>query len=61
MAREELCAWSVCQSLYGWRGASMYHAMARLIFFDAGFVPGFSAGPQSHAGAAVLAPSPVQV
>jgi len=33
--------------------------MARLIFLDAGFVPDFAAGPQSHVGAAVLALSPL--
>ena len=61
-AREELCAWSVCQSLHGWLVASMYYVLARpIIFFDAGFVPDFAAGPQSHAWAAVLALSPAQV
>ena len=32
MAREELCAWGVCQSLPGWLGASVNYAMALLIF-----------------------------
>jgi len=48
VAREELCAWSVCRSLHGWLGASMHHAMAWLIFLYAGFVPDFAAGPWSH-------------
>ena len=39
----------------------MCHGMARLIFLDTGFVPDFAAGPQLHARAAVLAPSPAQV
>jgi len=39
----------------------MCHGMAQLIFLDAGFVPDFAAGPQSHVGAAVLALSPAQV
>jgi len=60
-ARQELCAWSVCQSLYGWLGVSIYHAMARLIFLSAGFVPDFAAGPLPYAGATVLALSPAQV
>ena len=45
MAREELCAWSVCRSQHGWFGASMHHGMARLIFLYTGFVPDFAAGP----------------
>ena len=40
----------------------MYYALARpIIFIDAGFVPDFAAGPQSHAWEAVLAPFPAQV
>jgi len=60
-AREEMCAWSVCRSLNGWFDVSMHHAMARLIFLDAGFFPDFAAGPQSHIWAAVLALFPAQV
>ena len=45
MAWEELCVWSVCLSLHGWLGTSMYHGMARLIFLDVVFVPDFAAGP----------------
>ena len=40
----------------------MYDALARqIIFFDAGFVPDFAAGPQLHAWEAVLAPFPAEV
>ena len=40
----------------------MHYALALpIIFFDAGFVLDFAAGPQSHAWAAVLAPFPAQV
>ena len=40
----------------------MYDVLARLIIlFDAGCVPDFAAGPQSHARAAVLALFPAQV
>jgi len=61
VAREELCAWSVCRSQRGYLGAFMCHAMTRLIFLEDGFVPDFAAGPQSHVGATVLALSPAQV
>ena len=40
----------------------MYYALAwPIIFFDAGFVPDFAAGPQLHAWEAVLAPFPAEV
>jgi len=58
VAREELCAWSVCRSQRGYLGASMCHAMTRLIFLETGFVPDFDAGPQSHVRASVLVLSP---
>ena len=31
--RGELCAWSVCQSLHGWLGVSMFDVLARPIIF----------------------------
>ena len=51
----------MCRGLHGWLDVSMHHAMARLIHLATGFVPDFAAGPQSHAGATVLALSPAQV
>ena len=54
-------AWSMCRSLHGWLDVSVHHAMARLIFLAAGFVPDFAVGPQSHNRAAVLALLPAQV
>jgi hypothetical protein len=61
VAREELCAWSVCRNLCGWLGSSMYQTMSWLIFVDVGCVPDFATGPQSPVGAAVFAPYPAQV
>jgi len=57
VAREELCACGVCQSLY----ASMCFAVVPLIFLYAGLVPVFAAGFVSHAGVTFLALSPAQV
>ena len=61
VARGELCAWGICQSLYDWLGASMYFAAALLIFLYADLVPVFATVPLSHTRAAYLALSPAQV